>query len=69
MIFTCQDILDFCISARNKRDANFSNFKKVLLEEIKKKTHGEHSRSIEILRSITSQIFLILRDCFERLDI
>ena len=37
MIFTCQDILDFCISARNKRDANFSNFKKVLLEEMKKK--------------------------------
>ena len=45
-IFTCQDILDFYVSARNKRDANFSNFKKVVLEEMKKKAHGEHSRII-----------------------
>ena len=36
-IFTCQDILDFYVSARNKRDANFSNFKKVVLEDMKKK--------------------------------
>ena len=54
MIFTCQDILDFCISARNKRDANFSNLKKSAIRRNEKKAHGEHSRSIKILRSITS---------------